>query len=1141
MDGVKWTSPWGEKIRFFTKEAPTPKDVAKARAEIDRNNYFVDGFLEWKAEGQVKKGDWKFSGIRDYEGWEITYKDALLSSVKSPKGNKIEFSYQGKRPLSISQNGEKFIEIKYDGQCVSEITINGIRHSLAYNTGKVVRLPEILLGKSIEFSRPRLSSIKTGDLAPLEFSYDKQSFLSSIKQGDFTEELLVENESEQERKDYFKAEEKRLNARLMGVRAERTKVSGRLIKDANFTYSYPRSGNPGLVTLTNKLNQKAEFDYNVREGSFAVSGFNGIKSTIYYYMRHDVAYHGKVRQVMDALRKSLVKYNYDKDSGKVLNIKDMAENEILFSYNKENELAEVFRRAADASQKEPVLKLDYDKKGNLTEIVRTDATGKAAVTRKIKYNTHNMPVSSSNGQSSNTLEYNGYSYPLSVSDSFKLTKRLEYNRFNQLIASTDAFGVKTQYTFTPAGLISQIERRDGAYVLSSLSIAYNSKGQPVSYTDRQGRVKKFERDAFGRVVKEFFPDESSVEYSYNAAGQLASVFDQNKNEIKFDWDKFGLGSKTTAADQLTDYAYDKFGMLKSVASSQNGKTDRSIKYEYDKLKRVSKITYGTGEVSAFKYDTWGKLIASTSGKKKATFKYDYFGRMIEKTEDGIVNTYTYNEYGQRTSRVTKNGSLTLDEHKTYDKFGRLSQIKSGSKTVTYTYNSKNQLAAQNINGVPVEFSYTKYGQLDSKVLGGKLNPISSLAYSYTKDGMISARLVNGVMQNFEYDAKGQLLKVVDAGGKAVEEYIYDPAGNILKKTVDGKTTTFAYDKANQLASSTLPDGTVKKYVYDAAGRLVTESDAAGAKEYSYGWLDKVTEVIDNGVKTNYSYYTDGQLESVKKGNRESEQMYWDDLALIKRGSTDYIVDPAVTGGNPIMADDKVMFNDLLGNTLGSMSNGKFSGIQRTAFGETTGKVDDNLNFFTGKPEVEGLGYSFLYRNYRPEIGKWQTSDPLGYPDGWNNLAYVNNWVTSCIDIIGNEIYYLAASSAVYGIGHAATIIGNSTVGYNYYSFGSGASSSGESGTGYSTYEEAFNDLQATRDETKGYFDKIEKWTTTQEQDADADCYARNNIDNLYIPGWYDCLTFVYDVLSAAEVDYDRWGQTPNAAYDRNKAYSTVIE
>jgi len=83
---------------------------------------------------------------------------------------------------------------------------------------------------------------------------------------------------------------------------------------------------------------------------------------------------------------------------------------------------------------------------------------------------------------------------------------------------------------------------------------------------------------------------------------------------------------------------------------------------------------------------------------------------------------------------------------------------------------------------------------------------------------------------------------------------------------------------------------------------------------------------------------------------------------------------------------------MLGNTLGVKDGEKFSAIDRDAFGELKPGEKPNLavNFFTGKPEVEGLGYSFLFRNYRADLGKWQTTDPLGYPDGWNNLAYVNN-------------------------------------------------------------------------------------------------------------------------------------------------------
>lgn len=56
--------------------------------------------------------------------------------------------------------------------------------------------------------------------------------------------------------------------------------------------------------------------------------------------------------------------------------------------------------------------------------------------------------------------------------------------------------------------------------------------------------------------------------------------------------------------------------------------------------------------------------------------------------------------------------------------------------------------------------------------------------------------------------------------------------------------------------------------------------------------------------------------------------------------------------------------------------------------------------YTCKPYIAELGYSFLFRDYNPNQGKWTTTDPLGYPDGWNNLAYCNNEVISSIDIRG---------------------------------------------------------------------------------------------------------------------------------------------
>ncbi len=91
----------------------------------------------------------------------------------------------------------------------------------------------------------------------------------------------------------------------------------------------------------------------------------------------------------------------------------------------------------------------------------------------------------------------------------------------------------------------------------------------------------------------------------------------------------------------------------------------------------------------------------------------------------------------------------------------------------------------------------------------------------------------------------------------------------------------------------------------------------------------------------------------------------------------------VGGGNPVASSKGTSyFNDMLGTTVGSKSNGKYSAAALTAFGENL-SVDSptptqNSNFFTGKPYVEGLGHAFWMRNYRAGLAKGWGSDPSGY-------------------------------------------------------------------------------------------------------------------------------------------------------------------
>ena len=205
---------------------------------------------------------------------------------------------------------------------------------------------------------------------------------------------------------------------------------------------------------------------------------------------------------------------------------------------------------------------------------------------------------------------------------------------------------------------------------------------------------------------------------------------------------------------------------------------------------------------------------------------------------------------------------------------------------------------------------------------------------------------------------------------------------------------------------------------DAEGRLVREGD----RHYAYGWLDKVLAVTgeDGETLAAYSYGLDNQLASTTVVGA-TEEFLWDGLALVRRGDRGYLNEPHANGGSPILSSGgAILFNDLLGSTLGTLGGDGYRPVSLTAFGDT----DDAGAFFIGKPKVDGLGYAFLLRSYRPDHGKWLTADPLGYPDGWNQMAYCGNDGISAYDSLGGKVYWcsrdLAASPA--GNHHFLTVI-----------------------------------------------------------------------------------------------------------------------
>ncbi len=203
----------------------------------------------------------------------------------------------------------------------------------------------------------------------------------------------------------------------------------------------------------------------------------------------------------------------------------------------------------------------------------------------------------------------------------------------------------------------------------------------------------------------------------------------------------------------------------------------------------------------------------------------------------------------------------------------------------------------------------------------------------------------------------------------------------------GRTTV--YDKANPLVSGEEYNGKITKTEQDAAGSLVKE----GKRSYSHSRLDKVSRVKMNGRQENFLR---------------------DNLAMISRNETEYGNEPDVTGGSPILADGDVLFNDLLGTTLGIRSGKEYRETGMTAFGET----DEKAAMFTGKPYIGELGYAFLFRNCRPVSASGRPAIPSAILTAGIIFSSVNNGVTTSSDFLGADIYHIVDSNGAIHENHS---------------------------------------------------------------------------------------------------------------------------
>jgi YD repeat-containing protein len=545
----------------------------------------------------------------------------------------------------------------------------------------------------------------------------------------------------------------------------------------------------------------------------------------------------------------------------------------------------------DAARSERVLRYQTAVSLGVEDTLATlkSRAGTALQTSRTDYDTLNRVVetTAADGSTQSRNEYDAAGRLVRITDAVGTSearaRRTTYTAFGEVAATLGGEGDAWIGTSTDpqrlADAIRDYGTRSEYDALGRLARTIDANGhRTLYYYDRQGRPTLTVRVS-GDATANTLAGEVT-ESQYNAYGEMTQARRYLARLTDSDMDLLLAAGGGGAADQLLS---DNTTPAAKVAALRNDGVDEVTRHEYDRRGQLTRTTDAEGNVTSRVYDALGQLEAQTrsSGTGRTTtsqFEYDAAGRLLAQASDaGAINAVSrqvYDAYGRVLQTVDPNGRVTSTRYEDggrtvvvtdplgrgvrsqYDAQGRTLVVTDalGSQTRWQYDDAARTTTMTTPEGTKVVTAMTRHGQTLS-ITDGRGNRTQ---FAYDRDGHLKTTTdaLGRIQASQTYDKSGRLYEVVDARGTVVR-YAYDAADRVIERQVDPAGLNLR-----------------TRYEFDALGRQTRVTEAYGSAdtrvtEHSYDRNSRITRttVDPAGLKltTDYRYDAAGQVVRVALG------------------------------------------------------------------------------------------------------------------------------------------------------------------------------------------------------------------------------------------------------------------------------------